>query len=172
MKKKLLKLAKKEYHVVHVVIHASLFIWPVLIFWLMAQYAPYFRAYLPYLQTPAQAQARQRLLEEIMNQPPPTSEELTRMLEAYANYYQVDPGLLRTIAFCESRFNPLAVNGRHAGMYQFNPVTWQVTRQRMGYDPDPNLRFDAEESIRTAAFKISNSGSGAWAECSAKYYAL
>jgi len=170
MKAKILKLSKTEFHVYDVVLHATLFIAPVLIVWLLTQNASRLRLYLPHLQTHSEIVARQRLLEEILSQTPPSEIELDNMFSAYANYYRIDKNLLRSIGYCESRFNPAAINGRHAGMYQFNPITWQVTRIRMGYDPDPNLRFDAEESIKTAAFKISNSGSGAWAVCSAKYY--
>lgn len=91
-------------------------------------------------------------------------------LEAFFNFYgiqfNVDPGVLRKIAACESGFNSNAVNGPFGGMFQFLASTWSANRQVMGLDPNPDLRFQAEESIKTAAFKISRDGTGAWPTCS------
>lgn len=98
--------------------------------------------------------------------PTPSQEAIDNMLISYANYYDVDHTLLRHIAFCESRFDPKATNSIYAGMYQFNTTTWIATRERMNADPNPELRFDAEEAIRTAAFKIGNGGVNAWKYCS------
>jgi hypothetical protein len=50
-------------------------------------------------------------------------------------------------------------------MYQFSKETWMNTRSQMGQDNNPDLRFNAEEAIKTAAFKISRGGAGAWAVC-------
>jgi len=49
-------------------------------------------------------------------------------------------------------------------MYQFDPTTWSNTRTSMGvnFDPNPDLRRNAEESIRTAAYKIHVDGPSAW----------
>jgi len=106
--------------------------------------------------------------EEILIQPAPSPNELAKWFEENAECYGVPRRTLEYIAYCESRYNPTATNGKHAGMYQFNPTTWMATRGRMGMDPNPDLRFDAEEAIRTAAFKISNGGIGAWAYCSSR----
>jgi hypothetical protein len=35
----------------------------------------------------------------------------------------------------------------------------------MGLNPDPELRFNAEEAIKTTAYKISRDGTGAWPVC-------
>jgi hypothetical protein len=35
----------------------------------------------------------------------------------------------------------------------------------MGLDSNPDLRFNADESIKTAAFKIAHGGIGAWPNC-------
>lgn len=109
-----------------------------------------------------------RTVETVLAQPVPKETELEEMFAQFANEYGIDRRTLEYIAYCESRWNPKAVNGKHAGMYQFNPTTWSATRVRMGQDPDPNLRFDARESIRTAAHKISEGGIGAWAYCSSR----
>jgi len=83
----------------------------------------------------------------------------------YGDIYHVSPITLKTIAKCESGFNPEATNGSYGGMYQFHPTTWSATRQQMGADPNSDSRFNGEEAIKTAAFKISQEGTGAWPVC-------
>ena len=101
--------------------------------------------------------------------PKPTilaSDELEKLFTHYSEHYAIDKENLKRIAYCESKFNAGAVNGLYGGMFQFSSRSWQVTRQRMGQDPNPNLRFNAEESIKTASFKIANGGISAWPNCS------
>jgi soluble lytic murein transglycosylase-like protein len=95
-------------------------------------------------------------------------ENLTLLIEKYANRYGVDKDMMIGIAKCESGFRENAVNGPYAGMYQFVSSTWVSNRRAMGEDPDPNLRFNAEESIKTAAFKMGRDGYGAWPVCQHK----
>jgi len=85
--------------------------------------------------------------------------------DEYSEKYKVSKDLLKKIAFCESGVSPGAVNGEYGGMYQFSVETWQSTRQLMGADTNPDLRFGAKEAIETAAFKIANKGERAWASC-------
>lgn len=126
-------------------------------------------------KTPRQIQvleaAQNQRQASIQPTPTPSPSELEVMFSAYASYYKVDRSLLRFICFCESRFNPKATNGKHAGLYQFNPTTWSATRKRMNHDPNPELRFNAEEAVKTAAFKIAREGSGAWVVCSRNFLA-
>jgi len=84
----------------------------------------------------------------------------------YSNQYGVNSDLMIKIAKCESGFNPGAVNGPYGGIYQFLSSTWSSNRRAMGLDANPDLRFDAEEAIKTAAYKISRDGAGAWPTCS------
>ena len=86
----------------------------------------------------------------------------------FGQAYGVDPALLKVIAKCESNFNPGVVssNGLYGGLYQYMSATWASTRNEMGADPDPQLRFDPKEAIRTTAFKIAHGGIGAWPLCS------
>lgn len=96
-----------------------------------------------------------------------TSDDLDRWFTQYSNEYGVERELLRKIAACESGFNAKSYNpAGYAGMFQFSAGTWASTRAAMGMDNNADLRFNAEESIRTAAFKISRSGAGAWPTCS------
>ena len=84
-----------------------------------------------------------------------TSAQIYEMTNIYGNKYRVDPNILRHIAICESGFNPLADNGQYAGMYQYSISTWQSYRKAMQLNPDPILRFDPEEAIKTTAYILS-----------------
>ena len=77
----------------------------------------------------------------------------------------IDEQLLKYIAQCESKMNPQAVNGPYGGLFQFTSRTWITTRQAMPADSNSDLRFNPEEAIKTAAFKISRGGLGAWPSC-------
>lgn len=90
------------------------------------------------------------------------------LYEKYGAMYGIDPVMLQKIASCESGERANAVNGPYAGMFQFVAATWSSNRRAMGEDPDPALRYNAEEAVKTAAFKMSRDGYGAWPSCSRK----
>lgn len=92
--------------------------------------------------------------------------QLDAWFTQYANHYSVDRSLLRQIAACETGFRSNAVNWIYGGMYQFSPNTWSSNRRTMGLDPNPELRFNPEEAIKTAAFVLSTRGESAWPNCS------
>jgi hypothetical protein len=98
-------------------------------------------------------------------QPTYSVEQINALIERFAGQYGVDPNLLRHIAICESNFNPLAINGPYAGLYQFDSVTWKNNRQLMNEDINPDLRFNAEEAVQTAAFVLSIGRGGIWPNC-------
>jgi len=104
------------------------------------------------------------------NTPTPTPiaapADLESLFEKYSSVYSVDKEKLKRIADCESHFNPNA-NWRdiYLGMYQFSESSWRATRTQMNLDSNPDLRTNAEESIKTAAFKISVNGQNAWPNC-------
>ena len=91
--------------------------------------------------------------------------DLEVLFAKYSDEYHVDRELMKRIARCESHFNPQADTGTYAGMFQFASQTWISTRQRMGMDPNPDLRKNAEESIRTNAFMLANGQQNAWRNC-------
>ncbi len=97
---------------------------------------------------------------------PLSSAELDELFTKYANLYSVDRNLLVKIAGCESGFNPNAVNGDYVGLFQFSSSAWINSRALMGQDTSLTLRNDPEESIKTAAFKISRGEQSAWPYCS------
>lgn len=98
---------------------------------------------------------------------PPSPAELDGYFQKYSQEYGIEEQLLRKIAHCESGYNATSHNTTYdyAGMYQFSHSTWTSTRQHMGADTNPDLRFNAEEAIKTASFKISRGGQNAWANC-------
>ncbi len=95
-----------------------------------------------------------------------TPEELEQLFNNYSQQYGVDKELLKKIAKCESGFNSNAQFLDYGGMFQFSSSSWASTRIAMAQDPNPNLRFNTDEAIKTAAFKISQGGIGAWPNCS------
>jgi hypothetical protein len=99
---------------------------------------------------------------------PVTSQQLDSWFTQYSNHYSIDRNKLWLVAVCESGIRPHAVNGIYGGLYQFSASTWRVTRRTMNENPDPDLRFNPEEAIKTAAFKISTDGLGPWPHCGKK----
>lgn len=99
--------------------------------------------------------------------PPAAPAEIDEFFKRYAAEFAVDENQLRKIAVCESGYNATSHNTTYdyAGMFQFSRDTWIGTRTQMSADPNPDLRFSAEESIKTAAFKISRGGQNAWRNC-------
>lgn len=93
-------------------------------------------------------------------------QDLDSLFTKYASQYSVDKELLKKIAKCESNFNSNASTSLYVGLFQFAQPIWVQTRTLMGLDSDVNLRFNAEESIRTAAFMVSQGHLGIWPNCS------
>ncbi len=96
---------------------------------------------------------------------PATSAQIDAWLGQYAGKESVEKELLRKIALCESKYNQYVTNGDYTGLFQFATGTWVTTRRQMNLNPNLDLRLDAEESIRTAAFRLATSGPGAWPNC-------
>lgn len=96
--------------------------------------------------------------------------ELDALFQKYGSEYGVSWEKLKAIAKCESGFNAAVVskNGLYGGLFQYVASTWVGTRKQMGLDPNPDLRFNAEEAIRTTAYKISVGGTGPWPHCGKK----
>lgn len=97
---------------------------------------------------------------------PVTGAQLDEWFTKYAATESINKDLLRNIALCESKFNQFAKNGDYLGLYQFSSSTWVTTRRSMNHNPDPKLRTDAEEAIKTAAFRLATVGPAAWPNCS------
>lgn len=83
----------------------------------------------------------------------------------YSNQQSIDRERLKRIAICESGLNPNARYLDYGGLFQFATSSWISTRKRMNLSTDPNLRFNPEEAIKTAAFKVATEGIHAWPNC-------
>lgn len=96
-----------------------------------------------------------------------TDPTIVGLVNKYAQMYGAHAQKMLVIAKCESGFNPNAVSpsGTYVGMYQFNASTWGSNRRAMGLDESASLRANAEEAIKTAAFKMGRDGYGAWPVC-------
>lgn len=92
--------------------------------------------------------------------------DLDTLFTKYSNEYGADKELLKRIARCESGFNTNSNNsGMYLGMFQFATQTWISNRSAMGVDTNPDLRTNAEEAIKTAAYMISKGRQSAWPNC-------
>ncbi len=96
---------------------------------------------------------------------PISAGDLEDLFKRYAEKEGIDVNIMKKIANCESHFHTGSVNGDYAGMFQFASQTWINTRQDMGENTDVSLRFNGEESIKTAAFKIRRQGTSPWSNC-------
>lgn len=83
----------------------------------------------------------------------------------YSNQQSIDRERLKRIAICESGLNSNARFLDYGGLFQFSTGSWISTRMNMNLITDPNLRFNPEEAIKTAAFKVATEGIHAWPNC-------
>lgn len=98
-------------------------------------------------------------------QPSFTSEEIHGFFEKYSNDYHIDINILRHIAVCESDFNPRASNLSYVGLFQFSKNTWIHYRNLLNEDPEPDLRLNIKESVKTAAYVLSINQAYIWPNC-------
>ncbi len=96
---------------------------------------------------------------------PVSQTELDGLFTKYADEYKVDKEQLKRIAKCESGFNTNAKNLYYGGLFQFSEASWKGYRKQMGKNTDPELRYDPEAAINTAAYLISTGRAGAWPNC-------
>jgi soluble lytic murein transglycosylase-like protein len=98
-------------------------------------------------------------------QPKVTSEEIYNMINKYSGEKGVDPNVIRHLAICESGFNPSARNYIYGGLFQYSPSTWKSYRKMVGADPDPDLRYNAEEAIKMTVYIVSLGRLYHWPNC-------
>lgn len=94
-----------------------------------------------------------------------TSEQINGFITKYSGIYGVSPDILRHIAICESGFNPRATNLGYAGLYQFGSTTWSNFRLQMGENTHPDLRFNADEAVKTASYVLKQNKAYIWPNC-------
>ncbi len=76
-------------------------------------------------------------------------QEIARFIMGYAEYYELDPALLRAIIQVESNFDPTAVSPKGArGLMQLMPLTAVALHVLDPFDPGENIRAGAAEVRR------------------------
>ena len=102
-------------------------------------------------------------VRRVGTKPPPVPAEIESVIRSAAAAWGADPGQLLRVAWCESRYDPLAYNARSgaSGLFQFMPATWAANSVRAGYaGASP---FDAVASANTAAYMFRNGQAWQWA---------
>jgi hypothetical protein len=100
--------------------------------------------------------------------PTPTSEPrelVNRLIEKYSIEYGLDPNIFRHLVVCESGVNSSAKNGPYVGLFQYDLQTWEKIRREMGLSIGGDLRYSAEESIRTTAYALTKGRQKLWPNC-------
>jgi len=98
-------------------------------------------------------------------QPEFSSEQIYHMIDKYSAEKGVNPNVIRHLAVCESGFNPEARYHIYGGLFQYAPATWKSFRKIMGLNTDPDLRFNAEEAIKTTVYIVSLGRLYHWPNC-------
>lgn len=96
---------------------------------------------------------------------PESSELINKLIDRYSNEYGLDPNVMRNMVICESGVNSRATNGVYAGLFQYDKATWIRIRSEMGKETDTELRYSAEEAIRTTCYAIAKGKKKLWPNC-------
>ncbi len=94
--------------------------------------------------------------------PPTAPPEITAIIKGAAGRWGADADQLMRVAYCESRFDPLAYNPGHgdSGLFQFIPPTWAVNSVRAGYEGASV--FDPVANANVAAWMFAHSQAWQW----------
>ncbi len=101
-------------------------------------------------------------VRRVGTKPAPAPADIESMIRSAAAAWGADPNQLLRVAWCESRYNPYAVNARSgaAGLFQFMPATWAANSVRAGYGGASV--FDAVANANTAAYMFRNGQAAQW----------
>lgn len=94
---------------------------------------------------------------------PPPPDQIASIIRAAAAKYGVDPETLLRVAYCESRYDPLAYNSilGASGLFQIIPGTWLSNSVAAGYAGASV--WDPVANANVAAWMFSTGKSGQWA---------
>jgi len=94
---------------------------------------------------------------------PPPPADIEAIIRAAAAKYGVDAETLLRVAYCESRYDPLAYNGvlGASGLFQIIPGTWRANSVAAGYGGASV--WDPVANANVAAFMFANHQAGQWA---------
>jgi len=101
-------------------------------------------------------------VQRVGTKPAPAPADIESVILSAAAAWGADPDQLLRVAWCESRYNPYALNARSgaAGLFQFMPATWAANSVRAGY-AGANV-FDAVANANTAAYMFRNGQAAQW----------
>jgi hypothetical protein len=102
-------------------------------------------------------------VRRVGTKPAPAPADIEAVIRAAAATWGADPAQLLRVAWCESRYNPLAYNARSgaSGLFQFIPTTWAANSVRAGYGGASV--FDPVANASTAAYMFRNGQAWQWA---------
>ena len=94
--------------------------------------------------------------------PAPAGGDIEAIIRAAAAAQGADPDQLLRVAYCESRYNPSAVNSSSgaAGLFQFMPATWAANSVRAGFGGASV--FDPVAAANVAAYMFHMGQAGQW----------
>lgn len=94
---------------------------------------------------------------------PPAPSEIAGIITAAANKYGVSAETLLRVAWCESRYDPLAYNPilGASGLFQIIPGTWRANSAASGYGGASV--WDPVANANVAAWMFSRGQAGQWA---------
>jgi len=101
-------------------------------------------------------------VQRVGTKPAPAPSDIESIIRAAAGAWGADANQLLRVAWCESHYNPNAVNARSgaAGLFQFMPATWAANSVRAGYAGASV--FDPVANANTAAFMFRNGQAWQW----------
>lgn len=102
-------------------------------------------------------------VRRVGTKPAPAPADIESVIRSAAAVWGADANQLLRVAWCESRYNPLAYNARSgaSGLFQFMPATWAANSARAGYGGASV--FDPVASANTAAFMFHSGQAWQWA---------
>jgi hypothetical protein len=101
-------------------------------------------------------------VRRVGTKPPPVPGDIEAMIRAAAGAWGADASQLLRVAWCESRYNPSAINARSgaSGLFQFMPATWAANSVRAGYAGASV--FDPAASANVAAYMFARGQAAQW----------
>jgi len=101
-------------------------------------------------------------VRRVGTKPAPAPVDIEAVIRAAAAAWGADASQLLRVAWCESRYNPLAYNPSSgaSGLFQFMPRTWAANSVRAGYGGAS--AFDPVASANTAAYMFRNGQAWQW----------
>ena len=101
-------------------------------------------------------------VRRVGTKPAPAPGDIESIIRAAAASWGADANQLLRVAWCESHYNPSAVNARSgaAGLFQFMPATWAANSMRAGYAGASV--FDPVASANVAAYMFAHGQASQW----------